>query len=96
VKKSTIIWIQSGIESLGLTLLVLINGHHTGVGGGPLMTPILLWFGIPPTAAVGTGICMLRPHDRVVYGASTKKSVVSSGWLSLRACSTDATDFVDL
>jgi uncharacterized membrane protein YfcA len=28
----------------------------TGVGGGSLMTPILLWFGIPPTTAVGTDL----------------------------------------
>jgi hypothetical protein len=26
----------------------------TGVGGGSLMTPILLWFGINPATAVGT------------------------------------------
>lgn len=35
----------------------------TGVGGGSLMTPILLWFGIPPTTAVGTDL---------LYAAFTK------------------------
>jgi len=35
----------------------------TGVGGGSLMTPILLQFGIPPTAAVGTDL---------LYAAITK------------------------
>ena len=28
----------------------------TGVGGGALMTPILIFFGIPPVAAVGTDL----------------------------------------
>ena len=28
----------------------------TGVGGGSLMTPILLWFGINPATAVGTDL----------------------------------------
>lgn len=35
----------------------------TGVGGGSLMTPILLYFGIPPTKAVGTDL---------LYAAITK------------------------
>ncbi|MDX9875487.1 MAG: sulfite exporter TauE/SafE family protein [Spongiibacteraceae bacterium] len=35
----------------------------TGVGGGSLMTPILLHFGIPPTSAVGTDL---------LYAAITK------------------------
>ncbi len=35
----------------------------TGVGGGSLMTPILLFFGIPPTTAVGTDL---------LYAAITK------------------------
>lgn len=35
----------------------------TGVGGGSLMTPILLYFGVPPTSAVGTDL---------LYAAITK------------------------
>jgi uncharacterized membrane protein YfcA len=35
----------------------------TGVGGGSLMTPILLWFGISPASAVGTDL---------LYAAITK------------------------
>jgi uncharacterized membrane protein YfcA len=38
----------------------------TGVGGS-LMTPILLWFGIPPTTAVGTDL---------LYAAFTKMGVL--------------------
>src|SRR5690606_11701019 len=35
----------------------------TGVGGGSLMTPILLYFGVPPASAVGTDL---------LYAAITK------------------------
>ena len=40
----------------------------TGVGGGSLMTPILLWFGIPPSTAVGTDL---------LYAALTKAGGVA-------------------
>jgi uncharacterized membrane protein YfcA len=58
----------------------------TGVGGGSLMTPILLWFGINPAAAVGTDL---------LYAAVTKAGGVwvhhrnrnidwsITGWLTL-------------
>ena len=58
----------------------------TGVGGGSLMTPILLWFGINPAAAVGTDL---------LYAAVTKAGGVwvhhrnrnidwsITGWLAL-------------
>lgn len=39
----------------------------TGIGGGSLMTPILLWFGINPATAVGTDL---------LYAAITKGSGV--------------------
>lgn len=51
---------------LGLVVAGLFVGFvvgMTGVGGGSLMTPILLWFGIPPTTAVGTDL---------LYAAFTK------------------------
>jgi uncharacterized membrane protein YfcA len=44
---------------IGLVIAGLIVGFIvgiTGVGRGFLMTPILLWFGIPPTTAVGTDL----------------------------------------
>lgn len=74
---------------LGFTLAGLAVGFivgMTGVGGGSLMTPILLWFGIHPTTAVGTDL---------LYAAITKASGVGvhsrhqnidwrvTGWLSL-------------
>ncbi|MBQ0909321.1 sulfite exporter TauE/SafE family protein [Flavobacterium sp. F-328] len=51
---------------IGFVIAGLIVGFIvglTGVGGGSLMTPILLWFGIPPTTAVGTDL---------LYAAFTK------------------------
>ncbi|EHK69444.1 hypothetical protein PPL19_19202 [Pseudomonas psychrotolerans L19] len=52
---------------MGFVVAGLVVGFivgMTGVGGGSLMTPILLWFGINPAAAVGTdhqGGRSLRP-----------------------------------
>src|SRR6478735_9103308 len=45
----------------GLTVGFIVG--MTGVGGGSLMTPILLFFGISPTTAVGTDL---------LYAAITK------------------------
>jgi uncharacterized membrane protein YfcA len=74
---------------LGFVVAGLLVGFVvglTGVGGGSLMTPILLWFGIPPTTAVGTDL---------LYAAFTKMGGVFvhhrknninwsiTGWLSL-------------
>jgi hypothetical protein len=49
----------------------------TGVGGGSLMTPILLWFGITPATAVGTDL---------LYAAVTKSGGV---WVHQRAGNID-------
>lgn len=52
--------------NIGFVVSGLVVGFivgMTGVGGGSLMTPILLWFGIPPTTAVGTDL---------LYAAFTK------------------------
>ncbi|TCP13872.1 hypothetical protein EV683_105117 [Crenobacter luteus] len=51
---------------LGYVVAGLVVGFIvglTGVGGGSLMTPILLWFGISPATAVGTDL---------LYAAITK------------------------
>jgi uncharacterized membrane protein YfcA len=51
---------------LGYAIAGLVVGFIvglTGVGGGSLMTPILLWFGISPSTAVGTDL---------LYAAITK------------------------
>jgi uncharacterized membrane protein YfcA len=45
----------------------------TGVGGGSLMTPFLIWWGVPPLMAVGTDL---------VYASITKSGAV---WMHHRA-----------
>lgn len=58
------------IGILGFILSGLFVGFVvglTGVGGGSLMTPLLLWFGINPATAVGTDL---------LYAAITKSSGV--------------------
>ncbi|WP_310126844.1 sulfite exporter TauE/SafE family protein [Pseudomonas oryzihabitans] len=54
------------VGAAGFVIAGLVVGFivgMTGVGGGSLMTPILLWFGINPAAAVGTDL---------LYAAITK------------------------
>lgn len=53
--------LQAGLIVAGLLVGFIVG--MTGVGGGSLMTPILLWFGIPPSTAVGTDL---------LYAAITK------------------------
>ena len=63
------------VGSFGFTIAGLVVGFivgMTGVGGGSLMTPILLWFGINPATAVGTDL---------LYAAITKASGV---WVHAR------------
>ena len=60
----------------GLVVGILVG--LTGIGGGSLMTPLLLLFGgVPPTVAVGTDLA---------YGAITK---TVGGWRHLRAGTVD-------
>ena len=52
---------QIGYVIAGLVVGFIVG--MTGVGGGSLMTPILLWFGVSPANAVGTDL---------LYAAITK------------------------
>lgn len=75
--------------NLGFVVAGLVVGFivgMTGVGGGSLMTPILLWFGINPATAVGTdllyaaitksgGVLVHRKNDNIDWGIT--------GWLTL-------------
>jgi uncharacterized protein len=58
----------------------------TGIGGGSLMTPILMWFGIPPAKAVGTDL-LYAAFTKMggVYVHHKKKNInwTITGWLSL-------------
>lgn len=53
--------IEIGYVIAGLVVGFIVG--ITGVGGGSLMTPILLYFGVPPASAVGTDL---------LYAAITK------------------------
>lgn len=58
----------------------------TGVGGGSLMTPILLWFGINPAAAVGTDLlyaAITKSGGVLVHGRQKNIDWRITGWLTL-------------
>jgi len=77
------------VGNFGFVVAGLIVGFvvgMTGVGGGSLMTPILLWFGINPATAVGTdllyaaitksgGVLVHRKNKNIDWGVT--------GWLTL-------------
>ncbi len=75
---------QIGLIIAGLSVGFIVG--LTGVGGGSLMTPILLWFGIPPTKAVGTDL-LYASFTKLggVYIHNKKKNInwTITGWLSL-------------
>lgn len=74
---------------IGLVIAGLAVGFVvglTGVGGGSLMTPILLWFGIPPTTAVGTDLLYAAFTKMGGVFVHNKKQNINwkiTGWLSL-------------
>ncbi|KVV13824.1 sulfite exporter TauE/SafE family protein [Flavobacterium sp. TAB 87] len=74
---------------IGLVVAGLFVGFvvgMTGVGGGSLMTPILLWFGIPPTTAVGTDLlyaAFTKMGGVVVHHRKRNINWKITGWLSL-------------
>jgi uncharacterized protein len=58
----------------------------TGVGGGSLMTPILLHFGVPPSSAVGTDLLYAAiTKGGGVYVHNKRKNInwKITGWLAL-------------
>lgn len=75
---------QIGLVIAGLLVGFIVG--MTGVGGGSLMTPILLWFGIPPTTAVGTDL-LYAAFTKMggVYVHNKKRNInwKITGWLSL-------------
>lgn len=74
---------------IGLVIAGLVVGFvvgMTGVGGGSLMTPILIWFGIPPTTAVGTDLLYAAFTKMGGVFVHNKKSNINwkiTGWLAL-------------
>jgi uncharacterized membrane protein YfcA len=77
------------MDLMGLIIAGLVVGFivgMTGVGGGSLMTPILLWFGIPPSTAVGTDLLYAAiTKSGGVYVHNKKKNInwTITGWLTL-------------
>ncbi|HDS1737036.1 MULTISPECIES: sulfite exporter TauE/SafE family protein [Pseudomonas] len=77
------------VGSFGFTLAGLIVGFivgMTGVGGGSLMTPILLWFGVNPATAVGTDLlyaAITKASGVWVHGRNKNIDWTITGWLSL-------------
>lgn len=75
---------QIGLVVAGIVVGFIVG--LTGVGGGSLMTPILLYFGIPPTKAVGTDL-LYAAFTKMggVYVHNKKKNInwTITGWLSL-------------
>jgi uncharacterized protein len=75
---------QIGLVIAGLTVGFIVG--LTGVGGGSLMTPILLWFNIPPTTAVGTDLLYAAVTKTGGVFVHNKKKNINwkiTGWLSL-------------
>ena len=77
------------MDLVGLIVAGLVVGFivgMTGVGGGSLMTPILIWFGIPPSTAVGTDLLYAAiTKAGGVYVHNKKKNInwTITGWLTL-------------
>ena len=77
------------VGSFGFTIAGLVVGFivgMTGVGGGSLMTPILLWFGINPATAVGTDLlyaAITKASGVWVHGRNRNIDWKITGWLSL-------------
>ena len=75
---------QIGLVVAGLVVGFIVG--LTGVGGGSLMTPILLWFGISPTTAVGTDLlyaAITKAGGVYVHNKKMNINWTITGWLSL-------------
>ncbi|MDY7559766.1 sulfite exporter TauE/SafE family protein [Pseudomonas sp. 10B1] len=73
-----------GLVIAGLTVGFIVG--MTGVGGGSLMTPILLWFGINPATAVGTDLlyaAITKSGGVLVHRKNKNIDWSVTGWLTL-------------
>ncbi|EUB85437.1 sulfite exporter TauE/SafE family protein [Pseudomonas sp. GM30] len=77
------------LANFGLVIAGLVVGFivgMTGVGGGSLMTPILLWFGINPATAVGTDLlyaAITKSSGVLVHKNNNNIDWAITGWLTL-------------
>ncbi|WP_039792536.1 sulfite exporter TauE/SafE family protein, partial [Pseudomonas agarici] len=73
-----------GFVTAGLVVGFIVG--LTGVGGGSLMTPILLWFGINPVTAVGTDLlyaAITKSGGVLVHKKNDNIDWKITGWLTL-------------
>jgi uncharacterized membrane protein YfcA len=73
-----------GFIAAGLVVGFIVG--MTGVGGGSLMTPILLWFGINPATAVGTDLlyaAITKSGGIFVHQKNKNIDWTITGWLTL-------------
>lgn len=76
--------LQAGLIVAGLLVGFIVG--MTGVGGGSLMTPILLYFNIPPSTAVGTDLlyaAITKCGGILVHNKKKNINWSITGWLSL-------------
>ncbi|SDT26817.1 hypothetical protein SAMN05216598_4725 [Pseudomonas asplenii] len=77
------------VGNFGFVVAGLVVGFivgMTGVGGGSLMTPILLWFGINPATAVGTDLlyaAITKSGGVLVHKRNDNIDWKITGWLTL-------------
>ena len=77
------------VGNFGFVIAGLIVGFivgMTGVGGGSLMTPILLWFGINPATAVGTDLlyaAITKSGGIFVHQKNKNIDWSITGWMTL-------------
>lgn len=84
-------WSGLGMDfgNVGVVIAGLVVGFivgMTGVGGGSLMTPILLWFGINPATAVGTDLlyaAITKSGGVWVHRKNNNIDWTITGWLTL-------------
>lgn len=84
VENNLLMDFQFGLIVAGLLVGFVVG--LTGVGGGSLMTPILLHFGIPPAKAVGTDLLYAAITKTGGIFVHHKKKNINwkiTGWLSL-------------
>ena len=75
---------NAGFVVAGLVVGFIVG--MTGVGGGSLMTPILLWFGINPATAVGTDLlyaAITKSGGVLVHKKNDNIDLGITGWLTL-------------
>lgn len=74
---------ELGYAAAGLLVGFIVG--LTGVGGGSLMTPILLWFGISPSTAVGTDLlyaAITKAGGVTVHNKQNHVDWAITGWMA--------------